>query len=554
VPANSTDRSARTGDPTTRIPIDLRRYPGIRRLAVDYSCAFPSVAPFFAGDPGDNAAWTAALARTLDQPRSRTELASIVQSQQRRRDAPPAAIEAAWKLQDAGTVAVVTGQQAGLFGGPLFTLLKAITALKLAERVSRDQGVPALAVFWIEAEDHDWDEVRSCTVFDESLVPRAIALSADTGQAGPVASVALGAAIVTVLDELEARLPATEFRDQLLAGLRRAYAPGRGMVEAFGRWLEQLLGPRGLVVYDSSDIASKPLATRIFTRELTMPGETSRLAAEAGADLEARGYHWQVRPAQDSLALFHLDGSREPIRHRDGAFFVGESPSTRDELVEEATRRPASFSPNVLLRPVVQDALFPTVCYVAGPNELGYLAQLRRVYEHFGVPMPLVYPRAMGTIVDQAAVRFLTKHDLPLGALQRQDEAALNELLEKQIPRSVEDAFAATTRAVETEMSRLIETMPALDPTLEGAAASTLKRMRHDLEALHGKVIQAAKRRDETLRRQYLRVRALAFPNGRAQEREIGFTYFLNQYGPALVERLDDELTLELGQHWILAI
>jgi bacillithiol biosynthesis cysteine-adding enzyme BshC len=326
------------------------------------------------------------------------------------------------------------------------------------------------------------------------------------------------------------------------------------MVEAFGRWLEHLLGHLGLVVYDSSDAASKSLAARVFTRELTMPGEVSRLAAEAGADLEARGYHWQVRPAEDSVALFHLDGGREAIRHRDGAFFIAERRCAREELVEEATTRPASFSPNVLLRPIVQDSLFPTACYVAGPNELGYLAQLRGVYERFSVPMPIVYPRAMGTILDRAAVRFLTKHELPFETLQRQDEAALNELLARQIPRSVEEAFAATGSALETEMTRLIEAMPAVDPTLEGAAASTLKRMRHDLDALHGKVIQAAKRRDETLRRQFLRVRALAFPNGHPQEREIGFAYFWNQYGPALVERLADELTLELGQHWVVAI
>jgi uncharacterized protein YllA (UPF0747 family) len=202
----------------------------------------------------------------------------------------------------------------------------------------------------------------------------------------------------------------------------------------------------------------------------------------------------------------------------------------------------------------VQDTIFPTVCYVAGPNELAYLGQLRGVYDHFGVPMPLMYPRASATLVDSATARFLNKYGMPLESLQPQDEAALNDLLKSQIPPIVEDSFAGASRAIEAEMNTLIQAIPALDPTLEGAARSTLGRMQHDLQTLHGKMISAAKRRDETLRRQFIRARALAFPSGHAQERTIGFVSFLNQYGPALVSRLDDELPLDLGRHWIVTI
>jgi uncharacterized protein YllA (UPF0747 family) len=151
-------------------------------------------------------------------------------------------------------------------------------------------------------------------------------------------------------------------------------------------------------------------------------------------------------------------------------------------------------------------------------------------------------------------VRFLTKYKLPLEALQAQDEAALNELLKTQIPEVVEDSFTAAEQAIEAQMARLIQTIPTLDPTLEGAARSTLERMQRDLQTLHGKMIQAAKRRDETLRRQFMHARALAFPGGHAQERTIGFVSFLNQYGPALVDRLDEELPLDLGHHWIVTI
>jgi bacillithiol synthase len=542
-----------------RIPVDVRRFPWIRRLAADYAYDFRSVAPFFSGDPADRSAWAEAIARTQAHDRRRDAVAAVIAGQQQRRGAPARAREAAALLADRQTVAIVTGQQAGLFGGPLFTLFKALTAIKLAEQVSRDHQVPAVAIFWIDAEDHDWEEVRSCTVFDDVLAPRSVSLPSRPGvEPAPVATVALDQSSVTVLDDIQQILPPTEFRAPLIESLRRAYAPGVGMADAFGRWLEEVLGNRGLIVYDSSDAASKPLVSQVFARELSMPGQTVKLAALAGSDLTARGYHAQVHGNDDGLALFYLerqiDGGRRAIKQQDGHFVIGDQQFQPASLVAQASEQPGSFSPNVLLRPIVQDTIFPTICYVAGPNELAYLGQLRGVYQHFGVPMPLFYPRASATILDSAALRFLTKYKLPLEALQAQDEAALNELLKSQIPPAVEESFNAAQQTIDAEMARLVAAMPALDPTLEGAARSTLERMQRDLQSLHGKMIQAAKRRDETLRRQFIHARALAFPGGHAQERTIGFLSFLNQYGPALVDRLDEELPLDLGRHWIVTI
>jgi bacillithiol biosynthesis cysteine-adding enzyme BshC len=535
--------------------VDVRRFPWIRRLAADYAYNFQAVAPFFAGDPMDRAAWADAIRRTQSHSRRRHDITQVLQAQQQRRGAPQAAIKAARLLEDERTVAIVTGQQAGLFGGPLFTLLKALTTLKLAERVSHEHGVPTVAIFWIDAEDHDWDEVRSCTVFDPALVPHSVALPArPAGAPSPVATVRLDHSISAALRDLERSLPPTEFRDALVADLAAAYVEGIGMAEAFGRWMETVLGSRGLVVYDSSDTASKPIVSGVFVSELSHPGETARLAAAAGAHLVSRGYHSQVTTHDDGLALFRLDDGRRAIRHHDGQFVIGEEGLAQAALVREAADRPSAFSPNVLLRPIVQDTMFPTICYVAGPNELAYLGQLRTVYERFGVPMPLMYPRASATLLDSAAMRFLSRYSLPLDALQPQDESGLNQLLESQIPPHVEASFGGASSAINQSMQALISALPALDPTLEGAARSTLGRMEHDLQTLHNKMIQAAKRRDETLRRQYIRTRALAFPDGHAQERTIGFVSFLNQYGPALVDRLAEELPLDMGHHWVVTI
>lgn len=542
-------------EPAARFAVDLRRFWWIRRLAADYAYDFSRVAPFFSGNPAERVAWHDIIQRSQAHERRRTDVAALVGAQQQRRGASDLSLEAGRRLGDPQTVAIVTGQQAGLFGGPVFTLLKALTALKLADQVSRDHGVPAVAVFWIDAEDHDWDEVRSCTVFGENLETHAISLPPRTGDDHlPVAAVGLDASIDAALGELERVLPATEFRTALLAGLREAYAPGAGMADAFGRWLERVLGHRGLIVYDASDRAAKPVVGSVFARELSMPGETTRLASVAGSELATRGYHSQVHGNEGGLALFHLNGGRRSIRLQEGQFVVGDDRYTPEALLRKATEQPYAFSPNVLLRPIIQDTLFPTVCYVAGPNELAYLGQLRQVYEHFGVPMPLMHPRTSATLLDSAALRFLTRYRLSLEVLQPQDESGLNQLLERQIPPAVEQSFGSASRAIEVEMARVISAVPALDPTLEGAAQSTLGRIQHDLQSLHGKMIQAAKRRDETLRRQYIRTRALAFPHGQAQERTIGFVSFLNQYGPALIDRLEQELPIELGHHWVVAI
>jgi bacillithiol biosynthesis cysteine-adding enzyme BshC len=529
---------------STRVPVEIRRFSWIKRLAADYASEYARLADFFAGNPADPSAWRDAIARAQRHPRQRDALADLVEAQQRRRGAPPAALAATARLRDPQAIAIVTGQQAGLFGGPLFTLLKALTALRLADRIAAEHRVPAVAVFWIDAEDHDWDEVRTCGILDreQTLVEVTLGPLPGAGE-GPVARVRLDGSIADAVATLGSRLPATEFTPAVLETIRAAYRPGTGMVDAFGQLLESILGPHGLVVFDGADPAAKPLAAPLFAREIEQAGTTSRLAAAAAAELVARGYHAQVTPILDHVALFQLDGVRTGIHVRDAP-----------ALLERVRTRPTQFSPNVLLRPIVQDALFPTACYVAGPNELAYLAQLRGIYGAFGVPMPLMYHRTTATIVDSNTMRFLARHDLPLEALRAQDEGALNQLLAAQIPPAVNVLQDEAARAVAERMEALARAVAQLDATLEGAVRSTLGRMQDDLKKLHGKIIQGIKRKDETLRRQFRHAQAQAFPGGQPQERAIGFVYFVNKYGSGLIDRLSDDLPLDQGTHWVVTI
>jgi bacillithiol synthase len=552
--------AAATAAPSA-LAVDLAQLAWARPFNLDVARAFDKVAAFFAGNPADAAAWRDAIARTTAHPRDRRAIAAALTAQTKVRSAPAAACAAAARLADPRTVVVATGQQAGLFGGPIFTLLKALTAVRLARQVEATHGVPTVAVFWVDAEDHDWDEVASCTVLGAEAAAAPVTLSGP-GRSGscPISTLTLPAGTAgAALEALRAALPPTEFTAPLLDRLAVHYRDGVTLARAFAGWMDELLGPLGLVVYDASDPATKPLVAPLFARELAAPGETSRRAAAAGAALEAAGYKAPVTPGADATALFVLGGVREPVKRADGGFLVGERAVAAADLVAHATAHPERFSPNVLLRPLVQDTLFPTIAYVGGPSEVAYFAQLKDVYAHFGVPMPLIVPRATATVLDGAGLRFLQRPGVTLGALQARDDAALNRLLEQSLPAAVEEALAAARTAIEARMADVVAAVPAVDATLEGAARSALGKMTHELGTLQQKVVQAAKRRDDTLRRQFERARGLAFPGGEPQERAVGLVWLLNRVGPAIVEILERELPVDLaravpGEHYVLSL
>ena len=534
--------------------IDLRQWSG-SRLSLDYTYQHDKLARFYAGDPAKPDAWRDVIARVQAQPRDRAGIVAILEGQLAARQAPEQARAAAAKLADPHTVAIVTGQQAGLFGGPLYTLMKGLTAARLAADIEAQFGVPCVTVFWNHAEDHDWEEVASAWILDEDLQAHRLTVGGIEGDGHvPVGQVRLTEDITRVLTELETLLPQTEFTAATIAQLRRCYEPGTGMADAFGQLLDFLLGPLGVVVFDGGDPAAKPLARAIFERELARPGHSRQLASDTGHALVADGFHAQVVTQADGTALFSMVGGRIPIKYRDEQFFVGETPVDAATLRADAAAHPERFSPNVLLRAVVQDTLLPTIAYVAGPSELAYLGQLKDVYAFHQTPMPLIVPRATGTILDSASLRFLARTTLELPSLQAQDEHALNQWLEAQLPPQIEQALHDLEHTLDERMAALLAAVPALDPTLDGAVKSSQGRVVHEIRGLHAKVISAAKRRHETLRRQFAHAQHLAFPGGHPQERVLCLAWYMNRFGPALVPRLYECLPIEGGKHWLLQI
>lgn len=539
-----------------RQAIDVRRFPWIRPLVGAYASDFTSVAPLFAGDPSDPAAWRQTIARVSGAKRDHAALSGLLIRQLERRSAPTAARAAAAKFSDARSVAVVTGQQAGLFGGPLYTLLKAVTTIQLARRIESEHGVPAVPVFWVECEDHDWAEVRSAHVLDADCALQDIVMD-DVDGAGvrPVAALVLDEGVLGAIEALDALLPASEFRAELLKELRATYTPGAGMATAFASWLDRLLGPHGLVVYEANDAGAKPLVADLFSAELRDPARTAALVHDAGAVMQKLGHTPQVESSADGTALFYMDASgRRPIKRRGADFAIGDMTRPASDLVAEALSRPERFSPNVVLRPLVQDRIFPTACYVGGPSELAYQAQLAGVYRAFGVEPPLLFSRASVTLLDSGAAKFLERHDMAFESLHAQDESALNHLLATLMPPAVERSLEEASREIVSRLAAVQAAVPAVDPTLAGAAETTRDRMLESLKTLQNKIVQASKRKDDTLRRQFQRTRALAFPGGHPQERAVNLTFFVNRYGFGLVQQLLDVLPLDGGKHFVITI
>lgn len=537
-----------------RAAIDIRRFPWIRPLVGAYAYEFGPLAPLFAGNPADPNAWRQTIARVQRAPRDRQAVVSLLERQLERRGAPVEARDAAAALADPAAVAVVTGQQAGVFGGPLYTLLKAVTAIQLARRLRDEFETPAVAVFWVDEEDHDWEEIRSADVLDGSLAPRRITVP-DVPGAGThmVSRLVFDAGIERALAELEQTLEPTPFTAELVARLREHFRPGVGVSRAFAGWLDSLLGRHGLVVFESGDAAAKPLIGDLFAHELEHAGRTAELARQAASTMRALGHQPQVEPADDSVAVFQIDDAgRHAIKRANGDCLVGEMRCSGQVLAERARAMPDQFSPNVLLRPIVQDRLFPTVCYVSGPSELAYQAQLKDVYREFGVELPLLYSRTSATLLDSASVRFLDRHHLPLESLHAQDDSEFNKLLESQLPPTIEAALEETTREIGRRADLIKNEVAALDPTLKGAVDTTAERMQEALKTLHHKIIHAAKRKDETLRRQFQHARALAFPGGHQQERTLNAVFALNRYGLSLGDRLIEALPLDMGKHYVL--
>lgn len=502
-----------------------------------YVGGLDSVAPFY-GHPTWTLARLSAAAEASRPGAARAEVASALVRQQHARGAGRAAALAA-RLLDPRAVAVVTGQQAGLFGGALYVAYKALAALELASRLEAHAGRPVVPVFWVASDDHDFAEVRSANVLDEAGALRTLRYTPRQEPVGqPAALIEVDDRIAAVRDELAAALVRCPHRDDVVARVDAAYAPGTSFAEAFARLLSSLFPD--LVVLVPSDPALKALATPIVEREIREASPSSARARETAERLLSAGYHQQVPVREGFLNLFvYLEGQRRALALADGRVEVRGTDLrlTGEEALDLVRREPSWWSPGVLLRPIVQDHLLPTAAYVGGPAEVAYHAQLGGVYAHFGVPRPLLVPRPSVTLVEPAAARAMEAEGLTFPDLQADPEALLSRWTRDTHPE-LEEAFRSVRHSLEQEMGAVKERLGALDPTLAAAADSALGRALHPVDALHEKAVRALKKRDQSRGDRLRRTRDALLPGGAFQERGLSAVAVLARHGIALLRDL----------------
>jgi bacillithiol biosynthesis cysteine-adding enzyme BshC len=506
------------------------------RLFRDYLTGAPGVKPFYASPRWDLEGLLASADNALRSERPRAAVVDALVRQQDAREAAGAAAQAR-RLSDPRSTVVITGQQAVLFGGPLYVLYKALAAVVVARELEQRRGAPVVPVFWVAADDHDFAEIRSTTILDEAgqiLDIRYTPHREPSGQ--PAAQIVLDDTVTELIEDLRAHLPPGLHRDDIVALVASCYRPGVPMAEAFARLLTTLLPD--LVVLNPADPALKAVASPVFERELVEHSPTSRLAAEAGQRLLAAGYHQQVPVRAGFLNLFvSMDGERRALGWDDGTVEV--RGVGRRLPIEEAARLlhrdPSAFSAGVLLRPLTQDHMLPTAAYVGGPAEIAYHAQIGPSYAHFGIPRPALVPRPSVTLVEPAQARALESDELSLPDLQSDPQGLLSRWARQDYPE-VDAAFGRARQALETEMAGVEQTLGALDPTLKAAADSARGRALHQIETLQEKAMRALKKRDQSRADRLRRTRDALMPGGSFQERGLGLVSVLARHGRGVVE------------------
>ena len=521
-------------------------------LFIDLLYNYPKVRQFFPRSP-DLSQWARQEARTIPYEASRRHrVAAILERQNRAWGASAATLKNVGRLKQ-GAACVVTGQQVGLFGGPLYAIFKAMGAIRLAEKAT-ELGVDCVPVFWLATEDHDLAEINNTTLLAGDGSLQAVATSTQGTPEAPVSEIRFGEEIRQVMDAAAAVLGDSEITDLL----RRCYQPGETLGSAFAKLFTALVGRWGVVMLDASAPELHALAQPIYRAAIERVEELDQALLERDNELLAAGYHDQVKVTELSTLLFTIqNGSRVVIHRGNGVakpegFRIGQDKAERQELLQRIDAEPQNFSANVLLRPVVQDYLLPTLAYTGGPAECAYFAQAAVVYEKLlGRVTPSV-PRFSATLLEPKAAGLLQRYDLKLTDVFHGPEHLREALGERTLPPDLKDAFEQASKSLEQNLTRIENSLQHLDATLVDAARNTGAKMRYQLDRLQGRAARAELTRSEVLDRHGTLLSNSLFPHKELQEREIAGVSFLARHGMDLLERLYHAANSGCPDHQVL--
>lgn len=538
--------------------IDYRELPDQNPLFLDYLYNFPKVSDFYRPIPASPQAWRDRAGALLEREHfPRNTLVTLLEAYNRELGVSRTSLENLELLSDPGTVAVVTGQQVGLLGGPCYTAYKAATAVELAERL-RGWGIAAVPIFWLAADDSDFDEVRSTHFVDGDgdlfSVSHPDVRTREQQMAGTARIADWESWLTPVADSLREGLPSEQIRDSML----QDYAPSRTFREAFVRWLSRVFSGQGLIFFDPLIEGYRPGLRRLFETAVAHRAELVQASLARRERLREAGFQPQVMVDESETFLFWLDGeARYKLESRGGEYRAKERPRVRyspEGLMRALAAGEVRLAPNVLLRPLIQDYLFPTVAAVGGPAEVAYYAQVNAIAPFFGIE-PMIYPRSAFTLVDRKSRRLLSKYEIPVARFLQLSEPELAELLLRgNGSQPVLDRLQELRDSVEEDLRVIYD--GSLSSGLEEPELEMTKkaesRIVYQIEKVKDRIVANRAQRDSVVRRHLAHLTHHLAPRRQLQERCINFNYFLNEGGPDFIRRLIGAIDTECVAHKVL--
>jgi bacillithiol biosynthesis cysteine-adding enzyme BshC len=514
-------------------PITLM--PGLSRLFLDY-CSSEGQAHSFYGSNGLSSEWQTRPA----VPSHWSEMVEILAKQNPSSDLAPALTALA---QGAGTV--VTGQQVGLFGGPMFTPLKAATALARARQATA-AGKPHVGIFWLASEDHDFAEIDHVVLpANKTLETLHYTDQTEPEAARPVGDLVFDERIVPVVERAQELLGPSEATDALAA----AYRPGRTFAQAFRDFYTAVFGKLGLLILDANSREVHRLGAPVLRAALERADELHAALLERNAQLEAAGYHAQVAVVEHASLLFLVEedtGARVALRRMpptadepNGQWLANGKPYTTEELIAILDNAPERISPSALLRPVFQDYLLSTSLIIGGPAEIAYFAQSAVLYERILGRQTPAAPRFSATIVEQAIGKLLRKHELSIEQVLAENAASLaQQLAERSMPTETKQKLKAASNALDTELKTLVEWMQSQDKGLGQSAETAAGKIHYQMHRLRTLAANFQLQRENSYTRHAESIMHALYPDGHLQERLHGAAFYFARHGFALAETL----------------
>jgi bacillithiol biosynthesis cysteine-adding enzyme BshC len=527
--------------------LPFRQIPHTTRLFLDYLEFTPTVQPFYPRSPRFLEWAEEESSRIVYPVDRRTRIAGVLERQNKAWGASPATLENIARFR-AGACAVVTGQQVGLFGGPVFSIYKALSAVKLASE-TRKLSVDCVPIFWLATEDHDLDEVNQVRIpVPEGPLER-LATLVSAAPDTPVGNIAFGAEVSDVVTRAAALLGETEAAKLL----SECYRPGETFGTAFAKFFARLFSDFGVILLDGSDPELDEIASPLYRVAIERAPELSESLRSRDAQLHAADYHQQVRVTDSSTLLFVFrDGVRVPVQSAGaGKFLIGNEEVRRQELLDAP---PHFFSPNVLLRPVVQDYVLPTLAYVGGAAEVAYFAQAAVVYEELAGRVTPILSRFSATLIDQKAQALLEKYRLAVPDVFHGPEALRETIGAHLLPPNLQSSFDQATAAVERSMKAVRESLGQLDKTLVESAEHAESKMIYQITNLRSRASRAELRQSEVVGRHAEALSNALYPDKTLQEREYAGVYFLAKHGKELLHGLLDTIHPDCLDHQLVTL